>query len=258
MGKVLAVINQKGGVGKTTSAYHVATALSDRYRVLMVDMDPQGGLTYMATEKDPDEYELTTADILLGEAKLPEVIVKVRESLDLAPANIYLSKVEVQLIDKIQRELRLKKALRFVLDLYDLIVVDTPPSLGLLTLNALFAADAVLIPVEAKLMGLRGLAILQEVLKEIKENVEDFDLDILGILPTFYDQRTTLSKEVLEELREVFGEDVMIFPPVKTTVKLAETPVFRKPVHERPETRSSDVAKAYLEVAEEVERWLRS
>jgi len=256
--RVLGIINQKGGVGKTTTTYHIATALSQNLRVLAIDLDPKGGLTMVATEKDPDEYEMTIAEVLMGEISLSEIITPIRNNLDLVPANIYLSKVEVQLIDKLQRELRLKKALREVISNYDIAIIDTPPSLGLLTINALFASDAIIIPVEAKLMGLRGLAILQDVLTDIRNSVDDFNLQVLGILPTFYDKRTTLAKEVMEELKEVFGEHVSIFPPIKTTIKLAETPAVHAPVHERAETKNSDVAQAYLEVAKEVEKWVRS
>ncbi len=256
--KVLAVINQKGGVGKTTTTFHLGTALANSLRVLMIDIDPQGGLTYMATGKDPDEYETTIANILLGEVPITEAIIPVRDNLDMVPANIFLSGVEAQLINKIQRELRLKNVLKNVADRYDLVIIDTPPSLGLLTINALFASDGMLIPVEAKLMGLRGMAILQNLLADIKSNVEGFDVEIVGILPTFYDRRTILSREVLDEIKEVFGSQVKILPPIKTTTKLAETPAFNKPVYERPETKESDVAQAYLEIAKEVERWVRS
>jgi len=254
--KTLAVVNQKGGVGKTTTTFHLGTALSPDMRVLLVDIDPQGGLTYMATGKDPDGYEKTIANILSGEIPLKETVVPIRENLDLIPANIFLSAVEVQLINAIQRELRLKNALKDA-D-YDIVIIDTPPSLGLLTINALFASDGIIIPVEAKLMGLRGLAILQGLIADIERNVEGFRIEVVGILPTFYDQRTTLSKEVLEELKEVFGEEVRIFPPIKNTIKLAETPALNVPVHERAETRSSEVAQTYLEIAKEVERWVRS
>ncbi len=256
--KTLAVVNQKGGVGKTTTTFHIGTALAPSLRVLMVDLDPQGGLTYMATGKDPDEYELTIANALLGEFSITEAIIPVREHLDLVPANIFLSGVEAQLINKIQRELRLKNVLKNVANRYDLVVIDTPPSLGLLTINALFAADGMLIPVEAKMMGLRGMAILQNLLADIQSNVEGFNIEIIGILPTFYDKRTTLSKEVLEEIKEVFGSTIKVLPPIKVTTKLAETPVFNKPLYERPETKGSDVAQAYLEIAKEVERWVRS
>ena len=256
--RVLGVVNQKGGVGKTTTVFHLGTALADRLRILMVDTDPQGGLTYMTTGKDPDEYEITIANVLLGEVPITDAIIQVRENLDLVPANIFLSGVEAQLINKIQRELRLKNALKSVADKYDLAIIDTPPSLGILTINALFASDAILIPVEAKLMGLRGMAILQNLLEDIRQSVDHFNLGILGILPTFYDKRTTLSNEVLEEIKEVFGDTVNILPPIKTTIKLAETPAVGKPLYERSETKSSDVAQAYLEVAKEVEKWVRS
>lgn len=256
--KTLGVVNQKGGVGKTTTTFHIGTALAPDIRVLMIDMDPQGGLTYMATGKDPDEYELTIADVLLGEIPITEAIIPLREKLDLVPANIFLSGVEAQLINKIQRELRLKNVLKNVADRYDFIIIDTPPSLGLLTINTLFASDGMLIPVEAKLMGLRGMAILQNLLADIKNNVEGFDIEIVGVLPTFYDKRTTLSREVLSEIREVFGSKVKVLPPIKMTTKLAETPAFNIPVYERPETKGSDVAQTYFEIAKEVEKWLKS
>lgn len=256
--KTLAVVNQKGGVGKTTTVFHLGTALSNGFRVLMIDLDPQGGLTYTATGKDPDEFERTVAEVLLGETGMAEVVYPLRENLDLVPANIFLSGVEVQLINAIQREFRLRNALETVSDNYDLAIVDTPPSLGLLTINALFGSDAILIPVEAKLLGLRGLAILQNLLNDIKANARGFNVEVLGIIPTFYTQRSTLSREVLEELKEVFGQDVRIFPPIKNTIKLAETPALGSPVFERQETKDLDVAHVYLEIAREVEKWVKS
>ncbi len=181
-----------------------------------------------------------------------------RNNLDLAPANIFLSAVEAQLINKIQRELRLKHLLSHLKHKYDLAIIDTPPSLGLLTINSIFASDGMLIPVESRLMGLRGLAILQNLLDDLKNSVDDFTIDIVGIIPTFYDSRTKLSQEVLEEIRNVFANSVRIFSPIKTTTKIAETPAYNLPVHERAETKESDVAHAYLDIAKEVERWAKS
>ncbi len=256
MGKTLSIVNQKGGVGKTTTTFHIATILSNELKVLMIDLDPQGGLTYMSTGKDPDEYETTIADALVGTANIKDIIQPIRDNLYLAPANIFLSKAEIILIDKIQRELKLKKLIKTVKEDYDLIVIDTAPSLGLLTLNALLASDGIIIPVEARVMGLRGLAILQEVLKELQINIEEFNLEILGILPTFYESRTTLSKDVIETLKESFN--VKIFEPIRHTIKLAETPIYRKPLNEREDVKSSDIAKSYINLAQEVKKWLKS
>lgn len=139
-----------------------------------------------------------------------------------------------------------------------LVIIDTPPSLGILTINALFASNGILIPVEAKIMGLRGLAIFQNLLEDLKSNVEGFNVEIIGILPTFYDKRTILSREVLEEIKEVFGTWVKILPPIRVSTKLAETPVFNKPIYERSDTKGLDVAQTYLEIAEEVEKWVKS
>jgi chromosome partitioning protein len=254
--KAVAVVNQKGGVGKTTTSYHIGKALSKRgYKVLLIDMDPQGGLTYTATGDDPDSFEDTVTDVLLGKKRSNEVIYEIEENLDIVPANIGLSVAEVQLINAIQRELKLSKALKPLRDYYDVVVIDTPPSLGLLTINSLFASDGLIIPVEAKLLGLRGLAILKDLLNDLKKNAHGFNVEVLGILPTMY-RNTNLGKEVLEELKKYF-ESINIFPPVKHSVRFAEVPAMQKAVFERPDIRDREIKEAYLKIAEEVEKWLK-
>lgn len=256
MCKVLGVVNQKGGVGKTTTVFHLGTFLSKDLRVLIVDLDPQGGLTLMATGKNPDTFELTMADVLLeDEMRIEDVILGIRETLYLAPANIQLSLAEAQLLNAFQREFILRRNLRSVKDRYDLIIIDTPPSLGILTINALLASDGIIIPVESRFMGFRGLAILYNLLEKLSRVVEGFSLEnyILGILPTFH-SRTVLSREILEEIKEKLK--VRIFEPVAETVRVAETPILTTPVFERDKGNPASVA--YEKLAMEVKRWVES
>ena len=203
--RVIAFANQKGGVAKTTTTLNLAAAFAEEgHRVLCVDMDPQGNLT-MSQGIDPDALELSMYDVLVHDASIREVIR--RREIDVACASIDLAGAELAMSMKIGRERSLEKALRADRDDYDFICIDTPPSLGLLTINALTAADKVIVPVQCEYLSMRGLVQLQNTLAMIRENLNP-DVDIEGILPTLVDTRTLHAKEAIELLEENFGDRV--------------------------------------------------
>jgi chromosome partitioning protein len=219
--EVLAFANQKGGVAKTTTTLNLAAAFAEAgYRVLCVDMDPQGNLT-MSQGVDPDTLELSMYDVLVHRLPIDEVI-KSRE-IDVACASIDLAGAEIAMSTQIGRERSLEKALAPVRHRYDMVCIDTPPSLGLLTINALTAATSVIIPVQCEYLSMRGLLQLQNTLTMIRENLNP-DVEIEGILPTLVDGRTTHAKEALELLHNSFG-DLVFESRIRKTVRFAEAPV---------------------------------
>src|SRR5436853_4105509 len=219
--KVIAFANQKGGVAKTTTTLNLAAAFSEKgHRVLCVDMDPQGNLT-MSQGIDPDTLDVSMYDVLVHHTSIREVIR--RREIDVACASIDLAGAEIAMSTQIGRERPLQKALRLVDDDYDLICIDTPPSLGLLTINALTAADKVIVPVQCEYLSMRGLIQLQNTLSMIRENLNP-DVEIEGILPTLVDTRTVHAKEAIELLEENFGDRVFA-SRIKKTIRFAEAPV---------------------------------
>jgi chromosome partitioning protein len=218
---VIAFANQKGGVAKTTTTLNLAVAFAESgYRVLCVDLDPQGNLT-MSQGIDPDKVEKSLYDVLVNDMPISE-IVQHRE-IDIAVSSIDLAGAEIAMSTKIGRERSLEKALKEVSGDYDFVCIDTPPSLGLLTINALTAADKVIVPVQCEYLSMRGLIQLQNTLQMIRENLNP-DVEIEGILPTLMDTRTVHAKEAIEILEENFGDRVFA-SRIKKTVRFAEAPV---------------------------------
>jgi chromosome partitioning protein len=219
--QVIAFANQKGGVAKTTTTLNLAAAFAEkRHRVLCVDMDPQGNLT-MSQGIDPDSLESSMYDVLVHHTSIKTVIKK--REVDVACASIDLAGAEIAMSTQIGRERSLQKAFREIQDDYDYIFIDTPPSLGLLTINALTAAHKVIVPVQCEYLSMRGLIQLQNTLSMIRENLNP-DVQIEGILPTLVDSRTVHAKEAIELLEENFGDRVFASRITKT-VRFAEAPV---------------------------------
>jgi chromosome partitioning protein len=244
--KVIAFANQKGGVAKTTTTLNLAAAfVEEGHRVLCVDMDPQGNLT-MSQGIDPDALEQSMFDVLVYDLDILEVI-RSRE-VDVACASIDLAGAEIAMSTKIGRERSLDKALRTVRGIYDFICIDTPPSLGLLTINALTAADKVIVPVQCEYLSMRGLIQLQNTLSMIRENLNP-NVDIAGILPTMVDTRTLHAKEAIEILEENFGDRVF-GARIRKTVRFAEAPVKGMSVLKYDPTGTA--ADAYRQLAKEV------
>jgi len=244
--KVIAFANQKGVVAKTTTTLNLAVAVVEEgHRVLCIDMDPQGNLT-MSQGIDPDSLEQSMYDVLVHDLSIREVIR--RREVDVACSSIDLAGAEIAMSTKIGRERSLDKALRPICEDYDFICIDTPPSLGLLTINALTAADKVIVPVQCEYLSMRGLIQLQNTLAMIQENLNP-DVDIAGILPTMVDTRTLHAKEAIEILEENFG-DRLFGARIKKTVRFAEAPV--KGMSVLRYDPNGPAADAYRQLAKEV------
>ena len=244
--KVIAFANQKGGVAKTTTTLNLAAAFAEEgHRVLCIDMDPQGNLT-MSQGIDPDTLDVSMFDVLVHDMSIREVIR--RREVDVACSSIDLAGAEIAMSMKIGRERSLDKALREVREDYDFICIDTPPSLGLLTINALTAADKVIVPVQCEYLSMRGLIQLQNTLSMIRENLNP-DVDIAGILPTMVDSRTLHAKEAIEILEENFGDRVF-GARIRKTIRFAEAPVKGMSVLKYDPTGTA--ADAYRQLAKEV------
>jgi chromosome partitioning protein len=246
LARVIAFANQKGGVAKTTSTLNLAVALQEQgLRVLIVDLDPQGNLT-MSQGLNPDSIERSMFDVLVHRLPITQVI-RERE-VDLAVSSIDLAGAELALSSQIGRERALEKSLAPVKGGYDYVLVDTPPSLGLLTINALVAADGVIVPVQCEYLSLRGLVQLENTLSMIRENLNP-DVRIMGILPTMFDGRTLHSKEAIEILTENFGP-LVYNTRIRKTVRYAEAPVKGSSVLKYDPR--GPAADAYRDLAKEV------
>ncbi|HEX2708277.1 MAG TPA: AAA family ATPase [Solirubrobacterales bacterium] len=243
---VIAFANQKGGVAKTTTTLNLAVAFAESgYRVLCIDLDPQGNLT-MSQGIDPDKVEKSLYDVLVNDMPIREIIVE--REIDIAVASIDLAGAEIAMSTKIGRERSLEKALKEVSGDYDFVCIDTPPSLGLLTINALTAANKIIVPVQCEYLSMRGLVQLQNTLKMIQENLNP-DVRIEGILPTMFDARTVHAKEAVEILEENFG-DLVFHSRIRKAVKFAEAPV--KGASVLKYDSGSSAANYYRELAKEV------
>jgi chromosome partitioning protein len=244
--EVIAFANQKGGVAKTTTTLNLAVAFAESgYRVLCIDLDPQGNLT-MSQGIDPDKVEKSLYDVLVNDMPISEIIAK--REIDIAVASIDLAGAEIAMSTKIGRERSLEKALKEVSGDYDFVCIDTPPSLGLLTINALTAATKVIVPVQCEYLSMRGLVQLQNTLKMIQENLNP-EVRIEGILPTMLDSRTVHAKEAVEILEENFG-DLVFRSRIKKAIKFAEAPVKGSSVLKYDS--GSSAANYYRELAKEV------
>ena len=248
MRKIIAVSNQKGGVGKTTTAINLAAslALADR-SVLLVDVDPQGNLTSGVGLKAVSAKGPTIYEALMGEASLPELATPI-DRMKLVPANRNLAGAEIELVGMEARETRLANCLADVRDRYDYILIDTPPSLGLLTLNALVAADAVIVPLHCEYFALEGIADLVATIKRVRASLNP-RLDILGVLLTMYDDRTNLGQQVASDIRSFFAEKVFK-TVIPRNVRLGEAPSHGLPV--LLYDVKSKGAEAYVGLAREV------
>ena len=248
MGKIIAVANQKGGVGKTTTSVNLSAAFAEMgKKVLLIDCDPQGNATSgLGIEKDG--LELSIYDALINDTPMEEIILQTQFGLDMVPSVMDLAGAEVELVNLDDKQDRLKKAVELIKDKYDYILIDCPPSLGHVTLNALTAADSVLLPLQCEFYALEGLSQLLSTVQLVQEQLNG-DLRIEGLVLTMYDSRTNLAEQVVEEVKTHFP-DMVYATKIPRNVRLSEAPSFGKPIFAY--ASSSKGAQAYMSLAEEV------
>ena len=249
MGRIIAIANQKGGVGKTTTAINLSSCLAEKgKRVLALDMDPQGNMT-SGLGVDKDEVETTIYDLIVGEATIKEVLLEdIMENLDVIPTNIELSGAEIELLNVEGKEYIIKNAIKEIADNYDYVIIDCPPSLSMLTINAMTTANSVLVPIQCEYYALEGLSQLIHTVELVRDRLNS-ELTIEGVVFTMYDARTNLSLQVVENVKDNLQQNIYktIIP---RNIRLAEAPSYGMPINKYdPKSIGSD---SYKKLAEEV------